>query len=399
MGFVKVLAKAARRPRSRLRPLVEPGRLLNVEFGLDPGPRAAVPARRQRAARSPGRGRDPRAQRLPAGGPRAGRPLPAGRGGARPGRRGAPVRHLRGIPGGVIVGDLPPARRALLRARVAAAGTARHGAPGRCSAPAAGRTPRRRRRRLRLVPVRPKGAWSAAAAPPAARPPGPGPWARATLDLLRRLGDGSLAGAVLPEVEPATRREAGILLHRFLGYHLPGYRLPAALDLLRAAKGPTARMMTYQEMIAGLQKFWSDYGCVIVQPYNCEVGAGTFNPNTFLRALGPEPWRVAYVEPSKRPKDGRYLENPNRVHQFLQYQVILKPNPAQQPGALPGVPARHRHRAPRSTTSASSRTTGSRPPSARPAWAGRSGSTAWRSPSSPTSSRWAGCAASRSRWS
>ena len=87
-------------------------------------------------------------------------------------------------------------------------------------------------------------------------------------------------------------------------------------------------MMEYQQMIANLQKFWSDYGCVIVQPYNSEVGAGTFNPNTFLRALGPEPWKVAYVEPSKRPKDGRYLENPNRVHQFLQYQVVLKPNPA-----------------------------------------------------------------------
>ena len=81
-------------------------------------------------------------------------------------------------------------------------------------------------------------------------------------------------------------------------------------------------------MIANLQQFWSDYGCVVVQPWNSEVGAGTFNPNTFLRSLGPEPWRVAYVEPSKRPKDGRYLENPNRVHQFLQYQVILKPNPA-----------------------------------------------------------------------
>ena len=86
-------------------------------------------------------------------------------------------------------------------------------------------------------------------------------------------------------------------------------------------------MMEYQQMIATLQKFWSDYGCVIVQPYNSEVGAGTFNPSTFLRALGPEPWNVAYVEPSKRPKDGRYLENPNRVHQFFQYQVILKPNP------------------------------------------------------------------------
>jgi glycyl-tRNA synthetase alpha chain len=86
-------------------------------------------------------------------------------------------------------------------------------------------------------------------------------------------------------------------------------------------------MRDYQDMIAALQAFWSERGCVIVQPYNSEVGAGTFNPATFLRALGPEPWRVAYVEPSKRPKDGRYLENPNRVHQFLQYQVILKPNP------------------------------------------------------------------------
>ncbi|MCK5711176.1 MAG: glycine--tRNA ligase subunit alpha [Hyphomicrobiaceae bacterium] len=87
-------------------------------------------------------------------------------------------------------------------------------------------------------------------------------------------------------------------------------------------------MMEYQQMIANLQQFWSDHGCLIVQPYNSEVGAGTFNPNTFLRSLGPEPWKVAYVEPSKRPKDGRYLENPNRVHQFFQYQVILKPNPA-----------------------------------------------------------------------
>ncbi len=91
-------------------------------------------------------------------------------------------------------------------------------------------------------------------------------------------------------------------------------------------------MMEYQKMIARLQQFWIDYGCVMVQPYNSEVGAGTFNPNTFLRSLGPEPWQVCYVEPSKRPKDGRYLENPNRVHQFLQYQVLLKPNPADSQG-------------------------------------------------------------------
>jgi len=91
-------------------------------------------------------------------------------------------------------------------------------------------------------------------------------------------------------------------------------------------------MLSYQEMIAGLQRFWMDQGCVIIQPYNSEVGAGTFNPATFLRCLGPEPWKVAYVEPSRRPKDGRYLENPNRVQQFLQYQVILKPNPADSQG-------------------------------------------------------------------
>jgi glycyl-tRNA synthetase alpha chain len=86
-------------------------------------------------------------------------------------------------------------------------------------------------------------------------------------------------------------------------------------------------MLSEQEMIFKLQRFWMDQGCLIVQPYNSEVGAGTFNPNTFLRCLGPEPWKVAYIEPSKRPKDGRYGENPNRVHQFLQYQVLLKPAP------------------------------------------------------------------------
>jgi glycyl-tRNA synthetase alpha chain len=87
-------------------------------------------------------------------------------------------------------------------------------------------------------------------------------------------------------------------------------------------------MLTLQEIILRLERFWSGQGCVITQPINTEVGAGTFNPNTFLRALGPKPWRVAYVEPSRRPKDGRYGENPNRVQEFHQYQVILKPSPA-----------------------------------------------------------------------
>jgi glycyl-tRNA synthetase alpha chain len=85
--------------------------------------------------------------------------------------------------------------------------------------------------------------------------------------------------------------------------------------------------MTFQELILALQRFWADRGCLIVQPYNSEVGAGTFNPATFLRAIGPEPWNVAYVEPSRRPTDGRYGENPNRLQQFHQFQVILKPSP------------------------------------------------------------------------
>jgi len=82
-----------------------------------------------------------------------------------------------------------------------------------------------------------------------------------------------------------------------------------------------------QEIITRLSAFWAKQGCVLVQPYNSEVGAGTLNPATFLRVLGPEPWRAAYVEPSKRPRDGRYGANPNRVQQFLQYQVVLKPSP------------------------------------------------------------------------
>jgi len=82
-----------------------------------------------------------------------------------------------------------------------------------------------------------------------------------------------------------------------------------------------------QELILVLEKFWSDYGCAIHQPYNSEVGAGTFNPASFLRALGPEPWKAAHVEPSRRPRDGRYGENPMRIQQFLQYQVVIKPSP------------------------------------------------------------------------
>ncbi len=86
--------------------------------------------------------------------------------------------------------------------------------------------------------------------------------------------------------------------------------------------------MTFQEIVAALELFWAEQGCLILMPYNSEVGAGTMNPATFLRVLGPEPWKAAYLEPSRRPKDGRYGENPNRVQQFTQFQVILKPAPS-----------------------------------------------------------------------
>ncbi len=85
--------------------------------------------------------------------------------------------------------------------------------------------------------------------------------------------------------------------------------------------------MTFQELIFALERYWASQGCVIQHPYDIEVGAGTFNPATFLRALGPEPWKVAYVEPSRRPTDGRYGENPNRLQHYYQYQVIMKPSP------------------------------------------------------------------------
>ncbi len=85
--------------------------------------------------------------------------------------------------------------------------------------------------------------------------------------------------------------------------------------------------MTFQQLISALEKYWAEKGCIIQQPYDIEVGAGTFNPATLLRVLGPEPWNVAYVEPSRRPTDGRYGENPNRLHHYYQYQVIMKPSP------------------------------------------------------------------------
>ena len=97
--------------------------------------------------------------------------------------------------------------------------------------------------------------------------------------------------------------------------------------MLKKIKNKKKTSITFQDLIFNLQKFWSKYGCVILQPYDLEVGAGTFHPATTLRSLGPKPWKAAYVQPSRRPTDGRYGKNPNRLQHYYQYQVIIKPSP------------------------------------------------------------------------
>ena len=92
-------------------------------------------------------------------------------------------------------------------------------------------------------------------------------------------------------------------------------------------KNKNSYNLSFQDIIMNLQKFWGKYGCVILQPYDLEVGAGTFHPATTLRSLGPKPWKAAYVQPSRRPTDGRYGENPNRLQHYYQFQVIIKPSP------------------------------------------------------------------------
>lgn len=104
--------------------------------------------------------------------------------------------------------------------------------------------------------------------------------------------------------------------------------IPPSISLAKTPmKSINYDIKTLQGMIATLQAFWAEQGCVIVQPLDMEVGAGTFHPATFLRSIGPEPWRAAYVQPSRRPTDGRYGENPNRVQHYYQFQVMLKPSP------------------------------------------------------------------------
>src|SRR4030088_1681460 len=142
---------------------------------------------------------------------------------------------------------------------------------------------------------------------------------------------------------------------------------------------------SFQGLILALQRFWADQGCVILQPYDMEVGAGTFHPATTLRALGPKPWNAAYVQPSRRPKDGRYGENPNRLQHYYQFQVILKPSPddiqdlyLKSLYAIGIDPKLHDIRF--------SRTTGNRRRWAPGGSAGNAGATAWKSRSSPISS-------------
>ena len=97
-------------------------------------------------------------------------------------------------------------------------------------------------------------------------------------------------------------------------------------DMVSKKNKKTPKFQTFQDTIFNLQKFWSKHGCVILQPYDMEVGAGTFHPATTLRSLGPKPWKAAYVQPSRRPTDGRYGDNPNRLQHYYQFQVIIKPS-------------------------------------------------------------------------
>ena len=107
-------------------------------------------------------------------------------------------------------------------------------------------------------------------------------------------------------------------MHGFVTEHIKGITLSGT---------NSADVSTFQGLILALQQYWAEQGCVILQPLDMEVGAGTFHPATFLRAIGPEPWSTAYVQPSRRPTDGRYGENPNRLQHYYQFQVILKPSP------------------------------------------------------------------------
>jgi glycyl-tRNA synthetase alpha chain len=128
--------------------------------------------------------------------------------------------------------------------------------------------------------------------------------------------------------KPASKKRASAKTKPASRKHAPNKATKPQRVITRVSTSTVApRATTFQEVILRLQRFWANKGCLIVQPTRTEVGAGTLNKHTFLRVLGPEPWNVAYVEPSSRPTDGRYGENPNRLQHYYQFQVILKPSP------------------------------------------------------------------------
>jgi hypothetical protein len=192
----------------------------------------------------------------------------------------------------------------------------------------------------------------------------------------------------------------GWFIWLFLIMAMIGVEHPPQFGRIETIRGATSmnavRFMSQsmQEVIRRLHEFWAAHGCTIWQPYSEKVGAGTMNPATVLRVLGPEPWNVAYVEPSYPPRRWPLRRKPNRMQMHHQYQVILKPDPGNpQELYLASLEAIGLDRT--ATTSALWRTTGNRPRWARGGWAGKSGSTARRSPSSPTSSRRAACRSTR----
>jgi glycyl-tRNA synthetase alpha chain len=146
-------------------------------------------------------------------------------------------------------------------------------------------------------------------------------------------------------VQELTRKLEGFPMDTFLAdVAAIGASLNQTLNTPETRNLPRRLDPTFQQSSCASQNFWAEQGCALLQPYDIEVGAGTFHTATFLRSLGPEPWNAAYVQPSRRPKDGRYGENPNRLQHYYQYQVVLKPSPPEHPGAVPRQPARARHR-------------------------------------------------------
>ena len=137
-----------------------------------------------------------------------------------------------------------------------------------------------------------------------------------------------------------------------------------------------SKKLTFQEIILTLQQYWNDQGCMLMQAYDNEKGAGTMSPYTFLRAIGPEPWNAAYVEPSRRPADGRYGENPNRLYQHHQFQVVMKPSPSNIQELYLW-----------NTISVSLKITGKTHQLVQLVLVGKFGLTVWKSLSSPTSNK------------